>query len=326
MYCSRRAAVALVGMAVTPSRWILAALLALGCSERADQGGAGSDAPSAGTGQGGGASGSRGGSSAPAGVAGRAGVGGSMKDAGTSSEADASAADAQATPFADAHTDLQYPADLLDLSTWKLTLPTGEEGSPTEILQPELDAFELEPYFHLDAARDGVVFRAHAGGVTTGNSSYPRCELREMAGDGSEMAAWSTTEGVHAMTIAQQITHLPEVKPHVVAGQVHDAEDDVVMIRLEGQNLFVEGGGEDLGTLDAAYAPGTRFTVKIEAAGGRIRVYYEDLVTPAVDIERDTEGCYFKAGAYTQSNPERGDDPDAYGEVVIHDLSVTHDP
>jgi poly(beta-D-mannuronate) lyase len=44
-----------------------------------------------------------------------------------------------------------------------------------------------------------------------------------------------------------------------------------------------------------------------------------------VSYERATDGCYFKAGAYTQSNPDRGDSPDAYGAVEIRALTVTHE-
>jgi hypothetical protein len=217
-----------------------------------------------------------------------------------------------------------YPADLLDLTNWKLTLPVGSAGSPTEIRQPELRTFSMSPYFVLDATGTGVVFQAHAGGVTTSNSGYPRSELREMTAGGGQNAAWSTTSGTHTMTITETITHLPVVKPHVVAGQIHDASDDVVMIRLEGTNLFVEGDGNELGVLNASYTLGTRFTVRLVAAGGRIRVYYEDLATPKVDIASDNTDCYFKAGSYTQSNPAQGDAPTAYGEVLIHALTVTH--
>ena len=124
------------------------------------------------------------------------------------------------------------------------------------------------------------------------------------------------------MTIRQAITHLPEVKPHVVAGQIHDAEDDVVMIRLEEANLFVEGGGEDLGTLDPAYVLGSVFTIRVEASGGEIRIAYND-GAPIV-VTRSGDGMYFKAGCYTQSNTDRGDDAAAYGEVVIYDLTVEH--
>jgi poly(beta-D-mannuronate) lyase len=36
------------------------------------------------------------------------------------------------------------------------------------------------------------------------------------------------------------------------------------------------------------------------------------------------DGCYFKAGAYTQSNEEQGDTADAYGQVEIHALDLEH--
>jgi poly(beta-D-mannuronate) lyase len=216
------------------------------------------------------------------------------------------------------------PGDILDLTEWKLTLPVGTPGSPTETKQPALRTFSMSPYFVVDSTGSGVVFQAHAGGVTTSNSGYPRTELREMAAGGSQNAAWSTNSGMHTMTITETITHLPVAKPHVVAGQIHDASDDVVMIRLEGTNLFVEGGGNELGTLNASYSLGTRFTVRLVAEGGRIRIYYDDLATPKVDLPSSKTDCYFKAGVYTQSNPAHGDDPSAYGEVVVHALAVTH--
>jgi hypothetical protein len=238
---------------------------------------------------------------------------------------DASAMGHDAATAIDAGPVAALPADVLDLTNWKITLPTGPDGKPTEVEQPDLATLSVHPHFELSAARDGVVFNAPAGGVTTENSSYPRSELREMTVSGAEPAAWSTSSGVHTMAITQAITHLPAVKPHVVAGQIHDADDDVVMIRLESERLFVEAGGSDVGPLDPHYVLGTPFTVRLQASSGRIAVYYGDLNTPKVDIARDASGCYFKAGVYTQSNPERGDAPEAYGEVVIYALEVTHE-
>jgi hypothetical protein len=219
----------------------------------------------------------------------------------------------------------ELPAELLDLTNFKLTLPIGEPETPTEIKQPELASYEQEPYFWFDAAKQAVVFQAPAGGVTTSGSDYPRCELREMTGGGAENAAWSMTDGTHSMTIRQAITQLPVVKAHVVAGQIHDGEDDVVMIRLEGEHLFVEGGGEELGDLNPSYQLGTEFTVRIVASAGMIRVFYDDLTLPKVEVPSQATDCYFKAGVYTQSNPERGDEPTAYGEVAIYELEVTHE-
>lgn len=219
------------------------------------------------------------------------------------------------------------PATLLDLAGWKLTLPveTTHAGSPDEIRQPELATFTLTPYFAVNEAADGVRFRAPCGGATTRGSSYPRAELREMTADGAAEAAWSTETGTHTLFVRQAITHLPRAKPHVVAGQVHDANDDVIMIRLEGERLFVEGDGKELGDLDRKYVLGTVFTVQVVVADGSIQVYYNDLATPKVTLPNVRQsGCYFKAGCYTQSNTKKGDAADDYGEVVIHELRVTH--
>jgi Alginate lyase len=220
--------------------------------------------------------------------------------------------------------DIQYPAQVLDLSNWKLTLPidTPHAGSPDEIQHPELATFVLAPYFMLDSAKDGVTFAANCGGATTSGSGYPRSELREMTTNGTTEAAWSNSSGTHTMIVREAITHLPVAKPHVVAGQIHDASDDVIEVRLEGTHLFVDHNGTNYGDLNASYALGTIFTLKIVAGNGNIDVYYDDVLK--VHHPQTGSGWYYKAGAYTQSNTSKGDAPDAYGEVIIYALQVTH--
>jgi hypothetical protein len=221
------------------------------------------------------------------------------------------------------------PGDVLDLSNWKLTLPidTDHPGSPDEIEQPELATFVDPLYYHLNDALDGVVFRAHTGGDTTDNSGYPRSELREMTDDGAEEAAWSSGVGTHRMDIDQKITHLPVAKPHIVVGQIHDDQDDVIVFRLEDTKLFIDLNGEDGPTLDPDYTLGKRFTVAFEVSDDHVDCYYNgDLV---YTHEQAFTGAYFKAGAYVQSSCQ-GDkqvpdeECDAYGEVEIYGLSVTH--
>ncbi len=216
------------------------------------------------------------------------------------------------------------PANVLNLTNWELTLPinTAHTGSPDIITQPELANYTIEPYFLLNDAKNGVVFQAHAGGATTSNSNYPRSELREMTSGGKQEASWSNSSGTHTMTIRQAITHVPAVKPHVVAGQIHDSSDDIIEIRLEDSNLFVESNGKNIGDLDGGYALGTPFTVKVVAAKGHIYVSYNG--EQKVDYRKKGSSWYFKAGCYTQSNPSRGDSPDAFGQVIIYDLQVSH--
>jgi hypothetical protein len=197
-------------------------------------------------------------------------------------------------------------------------------GRPEEILQPRLGTFAITPYFAVRG--DGVQLRAPTNGTTTPGSRYPRAELREMADGGARLASWSTESGTHAMVVEQAITAVPRAKKHVVAGQIHDGEDDVVTIRLEYPRLFVDHNGVAGQTLTGSYVLGTRFTVRIEAGEGEIRVYYNGAAIPADRLAKRGAGLYFKAGAYTQSNCTREPacGPDNYGEVVISRLEVTH--
>lgn len=217
------------------------------------------------------------------------------------------------------------PASILDLTNWKLTLPVGTDDHPDdaiEVKQPALADFEDPRFFHANAAGTGVVFRANAGGATTSGSSYPRSELREMTDHGTSNASWSNGSGEHVMTVTEAITTLPTKKPQVVAAQIHDKNDDVVMVRLENKRLFVEADGNNIGDLDTAYVLGTPFTVEIRATAIGIAVSYDG--TPKVSYAKVGSGWYFKAGCYTQSNTSKGDSADAYGEVVIYGLSVEH--
>lgn len=225
-----------------------------------------------------------------------------------------------------ARADLVWPADLLDLGNWKLTLPvdTSHSGTPDEILQPELGEYSVEPYFHLNEKKDGVVFRAHCGGVTTSGSSYPRSELREMKNAGKDLAAWSATSGKHTMVVRQAILQTPAVKRDVTVAQIHDTSDHPFAIELEdGKRLSIVAEGSTVGVLDANYSLGTPYDLSVTASAGRVVVRYNDV--QKIDYEFASAGCYFKAGCYTLSNTEQGDSPDAYGEVVVYHLEVRHE-
>jgi hypothetical protein len=216
--------------------------------------------------------------------------------------------------------DLRVPADLIDLDNWYLTLPTGKKGDPDDVYPPALESF-VDDWFRLNHARDGIVFRANAGGATTKNSKYPRSELREMLG--GKLASWSNESGVHTMSLRQAVTRLPAAKPHVVAAQIHGGDDDVVLVRLEGERLIAEyDDGDSEIVIDPAYELGTPYDLRIVAADRRIEIFYNNRL--AAEIPRSGKGWYFKAGCYVQSNPERGDTPDAVAEVVLYSLKVDH--
>jgi hypothetical protein len=156
-----------------------------------------------------------------------------------------------------------HPSDVLDLSDWKLTLPTGEDEDPTEVTQPDLATFSAQPWFRVEAGCDAVRFRAAVNGVTTGGSSYPRAELREMTDGGEDEAAWSTTDGTHTLVVREAFMALPEERPYLVGAQVHGGDDDVTVFRLEGSSLYITDGDDrhhHLVTDD--YELGTEFEAK----------------------------------------------------------------
>jgi Alginate lyase len=212
------------------------------------------------------------------------------------------------------------PAELIDTNDWYLTLPTGKQGSPDTIDGSKLANYHSK-FFDLNQQRNGIVFSAGADGVTTKNSHYPRSELREM--NGSEKASWSNESGTHTFDVREAFTKLPDSKPEVVGVQIHDAEDDVMQIRLEGQKLMVQyNDGKSEAILDPNYKLGTPFDTKIVAADGKVDVLYNGQKKAELPLEGS--GWYWKVGAYVQSNGDHGDGGNSSGAVTVYRANITH--
>ncbi|WP_460400767.1 chondroitinase-B domain-containing protein [Actinophytocola sediminis] len=220
--------------------------------------------------------------------------------------------------------DCDYPADVLNLQNWYIGLPIGDEESPLNIEQPDLATYSIDPWFRATDDCAAVQFRAPVNGVTTSGSSYPRSELREMTDSGQTKASWSSTSGTHTMEIDQAITALPNERRNIVAGQIHDANDDISVFRLEGSKLYITDENEKHTLIDENYEVGDRFRAKFEVSDGKIRAYYNGSLKAT--LSKSFTGGYFKAGAYTQANCEYSSPCSAsnYGEVKIYGLTVTH--
>ncbi|WP_036346786.1 polysaccharide lyase family 7 protein [Micromonospora sp. CNB394] len=222
-------------------------------------------------------------------------------------------------------TDCASPSDVLDLTNWKVTLPTGSGSSPTEIKQPALKGYTVSPSFVASADCASVQFQAPVNGVTTSGSSYPRSELREMANNGSSQASWSSTSGTHTMVAELAFDALPQVKPHLVGAQIHDGGDDITVFRLEGTNLYVTNGDDsNYKLVTSDYKLGTRFEAKFVVSGGQVKAYYNGQLQTT--ITKSFSGAYFKAGAYTQANCSKSSPCSSsnYGQTSIYKLTVTH--
>ncbi|CAM4164959.1 polysaccharide lyase family 7 protein [Vibrio neonatus] len=243
----------------------------------------------------------------------------------------------------------QYPSDLMgNYKQWKITFPTGAE-------QKQLYHVTNE-YFHVNDQGNGIVFKApirHNNG-TTPNTHNIRSELRERTVDGSSDIFW-TTEGTHVVYSKQAITHLPIVKNELVATQIHGDKtagiDDAMVMRLEGQHLFLSFNGGKLHhdvTIENNYKLGTEQEVIFKVVDGKHYVYYSEdgnlqqayengnadkyLVKDGANdyvMNRSYKDAYFKIGNYTQSNAKSEgdytDNPKDYGEVVVYDFWASHE-
>jgi hypothetical protein len=229
------------------------------------------------------------------------------------------------------------PSEILNLTNWKITIPfdvNGKDGEQSdvaaEVKHPSFANYTLADYYYTNAANDGVVFKAHAGGAHTKGSGFPRCELRELVENGKKSAKWQSGEGRHTMEIDQAITHLPTHKKHVVAGQIHSTGDfdDVITCRLEDKKLLLSHNGSKGTVLSAKYVLGTRFKVKFVVENNEIKTYYNGELVETYPLQ--FPDAYFKAGCYTQSaswgkNNNHNAEAAEYGEVVIYGLSVSHE-
>lgn len=214
---------------------------------------------------------------------------------------------------ADPKPSAKLPAQLLDLRRAKLTIPFGKEDHPTEIKQPGLSRYvDARCFFVRD---DSVVFRVTGSGVTTENSDNPRTELREME-NGTE-ADWTTR------TIKRRVLaglYLVKANAKVVIQQIHDDDDDVVMVSWNpGGAIVVEwsngkGQGSDK-TKVATVRADHWFHVEIIAGDGVIKVLFNG--TEVAKRKMVRSGCYQKAGAYLQS-----DNPKHWAEVAVRKDSL----
>ncbi len=210
------------------------------------------------------------------------------------------------------------PSDVIDLKSWKLTLPVGSASKPEEIMPNELAGFVDPKHFFV---RDGaVVFRCPVNGVTTSGSNYPRTELREM--DGTKLAVWSTS-GSTSLEADLACTISPPVKPQVSLLQIHGGDDDVLQVLYDGTKQAItwrKDGTTQPSLLVENYQLGTRFKARIEVQSGTVRMLINS--TEKASFQVNDDSCYWKTGSYVQSNPSKGDQPEAIGEVTIYSLSL----
>lgn len=225
-----------------------------------------------------------------------------------------------------------YAGEVLDLRSWKITLPIGNDpNKATEVKQPALATYSIDPYFQLDPTKTAVLMRAIAGGArTTTGTAYSRSELREMTSDGSASAAWDCAADNRGMYIEQVLTKTTTHKADAAIAQVHDAANDNVMVLYVGPAYPKANGVSDTGIIrvqfnngvnrfdaDTNYTLGDKMSIDVSSEAGAMVVTYKNLTkgtsytTPAVQMVGIQGACYFKAGMYIQACSKT----DIYGQT-----------
>lgn len=230
-----------------------------------------------------------------------------------------------------------YPADKAELeylAFWRLnsTLPTGTDYTNSLDFDPDELASHTDSYFRV-VTGGGVSMKARFGGaVTSSGTAYSRTELREMA-SATSPAAWNCTSKQKQMLVRARIKTTPKNKPEMSVAQIHDAENDnlIVLYRYDkAQNGGVLPAAGSLGdkgrilvkwndsssesVLDSAYTVGDTIKLVVRANGstgdgypgaGKMSVSYtnetRNRTASATKAFSGVVGqCYFKAGNYHQ--------------------------
>lgn len=240
------------------------------------------------------------------------------------------------------------PADALNINGlngstgghWNLGIgyrPSDPEGGVHKdtTWQQLKDGWSDNRYLKLNGAGDGVVLRVYAdGGRTSTNTKYPRDEFRELQSNGTTKATWNGTSGTHTLEGKTKVTHFMAQKPEVVIAQIHDANDDRILITVEGgseDHVVVDVNGTELTDepILTGYTTGDEIHWKIQysaASGGTLKVYIANVLKlTKTGVGLGSSGNYFKVGAYSQANNrDQSNSASDYFEVELRDLVCTH--
>lgn len=226
-----------------------------------------------------------------------------------------------------------------DLSHWKLTLPTGSSGHPTEISAPQLVAGYSSQYFY--RGKDGeLVFWCPVTGVTTSGSSYSRSELRETNPDGS-LYNWNVADGTATLAASLAVNTVPSTGK-VVVGQIHDNGAGGIKGQPLLKLVYKYDSASGTGILEAQVRPypesstsdnytvatGIKlnevFSYKIELKADltlNVQINGQTKYSKSIDSRWKSQGMYFKAGSYCQDNSGSSTEG---AKVSFYDLTVAH--
>lgn len=230
---------------------------------------------------------------------------------------------------------------------WKLNGFSGSLniGSSDNGLDYEDNASKNESHFFFE--KDGyAAFRCYPGNPSSGGSSNPRSELREVIGGGD--GYWNgNTNTEYSMKWRFKVENLPP-SGKLAFGQIHernDFYDDVIRVQVQG-DAGQSSGKVDLRilgyvtekvedregrTIDFDMQLDTEYYFELTMSNGVVTLYnlnnggnrIEELFK-SIDIGNADEN-YFKAGCYLQSTSSSHESSSDYGQVLIKNLVVFPD-
>ncbi len=210
------------------------------------------------------------------------------------------------------------PAENIDLTAWKITLPVDQDGDgrADEIEERMLSAgWADEAFFYTDPATGGMVFRTFGGNATTQNSNYARSELREMIRAGDTSISTRNDDGTP--TKNNWVFSSAPAEAQEAAGGV----DGALNATLAVNQVTRLGEGSKIGRVIIG---------QIHAKDGEpIRLYYRKLPTNkygSVYYIHELEGrddIYVPIVGDRSDFAENPDDGIALDEVFSYEISVT---
>ncbi|WP_293392812.1 polysaccharide lyase family 7 protein [Nevskia sp.] len=234
--------------------------------------------------------------------------------------------------------DLPRPAEVLDFSHWKLTLPVNSSGNTSGAAAEIMPAVLVGPpgytseYLYTDDT-GAVVFYAPTNGASTTpgeGSDNARSELRELYKVPSGPTEWTNSIG-GTLTALCRVDKTPAARKQVIIGQIHGLSSILVLLvydeglrTVEARYYNSPGGSTSKVTLASNVKIGDRIDYRIQWIGSTLSV----TVNGKTDNRQTASSwngvkVYFKAGAYSGTGNSGNPAGDA-SQVAFFNLDIQH--
>ena len=250
----------------------------------------------------------------------------------------------------------------IDLTNWKVTIPTPrEDGNATEVHPPEIFDYPtndlLKEFMYNDSTDGSLVFYTYPD-ASTANSSYSRSELRELMDGGNGKVNWTFAEGgrMKGTLSVPEISTDAGGNPHrtiimQIHGRLTDAQRDLIgakdnnappVLKLQWYKGLIRVHTKVLKDLNASateiletdawgneasnfseYVGHDKFTLEIIVSEGRMEIILNDKESKVYeDIHMEKWGVF--ENYFKAGNYLGSTEKTAFAKVKYYDLEVSH--